>query len=503
MPIPGIFVYTGGILYERTKTMGNREHLQALRSLREAVLAGDGERVAAQHAAGKGTARERITKIFDAGSFVELDTLARNGGAVTGYGTVHGRPAYCYAQDLAVSGGAMSRAQSVKAAKLLEMARMTGAPVITLCDSAGAKVVEGAVALAAYGEILAKMTRLSGVCPMLCAVMGPCRGTATLFTQLADITIQVNKTSELLLSSPLVLDAAAQALGGADAMGAQGGIALAAGNEDEACALIVSLLDMLPSCSAEDAPLLERDDLNRKLAACDASDGLTLAAELADNGQLIALSPAYGKRCHTLLARVGGRSAGIMATNHTLDDGRLDAAACAKAARFVRFCDCYHMPVITLVHSDGLAVMEKDQQAGLMRSAGQMFYAYAEATAPKLAVVTGNAVGMAYTALCARPMADMTYAWPEAFIAPLTADTAARTLYTERVKAGEASVEDQRAALEAEYRAESGALAAAAAGLADDVIDPADTRKLLIAAMEMLDSKRDSNPPKKHGNMPI
>lgn len=483
--------------------MGNEEQLQALRSLRGAVLAGDAERVAAQHAAGKSTARERIEKIFDAGSFVELDTLARDGGAVTGYGTVHGRPAYCFAQDLAVSGGAMSRAQAAKAVKLLEMARVTGAPVITLCDSAGAKVAEGAGALAAYGDILAKMARLSGVCPMLCAVMGPCRGTAALFTQLADIAIEVKKTGELLLSSPLVLDAAAQALGGADAMGAQGGVSLTAENEDEACALIVSLLDLLPSCSAEDAPLLERDDLNRALALCDASDGLALAAELADNGQMIALSPGYGKRCHTLLARVGGRTAGIVATDHTKDDGRLDAAACSKAARFVRFCDCYHVPVISLVHSDGLAVMEKDQQAWLMRAAGQMLYAYAEATTPKLAVVTGNAVGMAYTALCARPMADMTFAWPEAFIAPLTAETAARTLYTERVKAGEAPVEEQRAALEAEYKAESGAFAAAAAGLADDVIEPADTRKHLIAAMEMLDSKRDSNPPKKHGNLPI
>ena len=457
----------------------------------------------AVEAAKAGAAREKIASLFDAGSFMEIDTLRTDANCAAGFGTVHGRPVYCFAQDHASNGGAMTASQCRKIVKLLEMARMNGGPVVAMIDSAGVKVTEGASALPHYAEIFAKMTRLSGVCPMITVVVGECRGVAAMFTQVSDVSIQV-KGGLVALHPASVMNSRKgvtlneEALFGAGTMAAQGAVSLCAASAEEAMELTAKVLDILPGCNAEDAPLSDGDDLNRVLAGCDADNVKDLAAQMADGGLLTELNAEYGVRAHTWLCSVGGHSTGLVATDHAVENGRLDAASCAKIARFIRMCDCFSLPVITLVNTDGLEVPEIKAQSWLMRSGAQMLYAYAEATCPKLCVITGSAIGAAYVAMGGKAIADVVYAWENAVIAPVTPEVAAAAFEDERLTAGE-----DRKALEDEYRRSVSARRAAEEGLVDDVIDPAETRKVLIAAMEFLSSKRDVNLPRKHGNLPL
>ena len=259
-----------------------------------------------------------------------------------------------------------------------------------------------------------------------------------------------------------------------------------------------ALIDLLPGCNMEDAPLSEGGDLNRLTAVEDADSVAALMSDLADDQRLIELYKSYGAGVKTALCRLGGRTVGLVANDHAVDGGRLTSQDSRKAARFVRLCDCYHIPVVSLVNTDGLAVPLFAHQGALLRGAADLVYAYAEATAPKLAVITGNAIGASYVAMGGRRIADMIFAWPEALIAPLTRETAVQTLDSERLNAGES-----RGQLEGEYGELYGALAAAKAGVVDDVIDPKETRKYLIAALELLANKRDVNLPKKHGNLPL
>ncbi len=484
--------------------MDKSEMLQALAQEKAAVLQGDAERIAKQHAQGKSTARERISKLFDDGSFVEIDALKKDSHLAAGCGTVNGQAVYCFAQDFASCGGAMNVSQAEKVLKVLRKAQMNGAPVVALLDSAGVKLSEGPAALPAYAEILSAMARLSGVCPLIVGVMGPCVGIATLMTQLADITVQVKK-SEIALHSALVMNSekgkekTKEQLFGAETMLRQGAVALTADTEDDAAALIAALIDLLPGSNLEDAPLLlDTDDLNRTLVSVDAEDASALIADLADEGKVIELYQGHGKAVRTALMRMGGRTVGVVASDHSVNEGRLCACAARKAARFVRLCDCYQIPVVSLVNTDGLAVPEEGKQGLFLRGATDLLYAYAEATSPKIAVITGNAVGAAYVAMGGKSIADVSYAWPEAMIAPLTKETAVQTLAAEQLSAGES-----REALEEKYAVQCGALAVAQQGIVDDVIAPADTRKYILAALEVLASKHDVNLPKKHGNLPL
>ena len=480
--------------------MANTETENAMTEARAKALQGDASRVEKQHASGKKTARERIASLFDGGSFMELETLRKDANLVAGCGTVQLRPVYCFAQDFTSASGAMTASQSRKIAKVLDMASSNGAPVVAMIDSAGVKVTEGVSALPAYAEIFSKMAKLSGISPMITIVMGECRGIAASFTQLADIAIQVKKTGVLSLHPASVMKPgkSAEALFGAETMSAQGAVALAADSEEEAVALAAELLGYLPGCSAEEAPMEDGDDLNRLLTGCNAEDGLALAKEIADSGAVRELYPAYGKAVHTLFAHVGGRSAGLIATDHSCDGGRLDAASAAKAARFIRLCDCYRLPVISLINTEGLAVPEARDQAQLMRACAQLTYAYAEAGCAKLAVITGSAVGGAYIALGGKSMADAVYAWEGAMVSPVSAQVGTAVFSDEKLTAGE-----NRETLEKQFREENSALAAAREGLADDVIEPAETRRVLIAAMEFLAGKQDEVPLRKHGNMPL
>ena len=348
------------------------------------------------------------------------------------------------------------------------------------------------------------MARLSGVCPMIACVMGPCRGLATLMTQACDFTVQVKKTGKIALHTALVMNGekgrekSEEQLFGAEEMARQGVCALTAENEEEALSMICALVGLLPACNMEDAELVESDQLNRELVCQDASDAAALMADMADDHRLISLYGEYGAAVKTALCRIGGRSVGLICTDAKQDEGRLTAADCRKAARFVRLCDCYHLPIVSLADTAGLSVPSPAEQGALLRAAADMCYAYAEATAPKIAVATGNVIGAAYVAMGGRRVADALYAWPGAIISPLTKEAAVQTLSAQQLAAGES-----REALEEAYAKECGALAAAREGLADDVIEPRETRKYVIAALELLASKHDVNLPKKHGNLPL
>ncbi len=451
----------------------------------------------------KGAVREWISQLFDAGSFMEIDTLRLGCNSAAGFGCVHGRPVYCFAQDHASAGGAMTQAQAMKAVKLLDMARTTGAPVVFLIDSAGVKVTEGAASLPAYSEIFTKMARLSGVIPLVCVVLGECRGIAAMFTQLSDVSIQC-RDGRVALHSLQVMNTVKgqnrteEALFGAETMASQGAVTLCAASAGEALDLAGRVLDALPGCNAEEAPLEDGEDLNRLLSACDGENVAALVEDLADGGAYLELSPMYGNRVHTYLCHLGGHSVGLVATDHAVENGRLDAASCAKAARFVRMCDSFSLPVVTLVNTDGLEVPAAGAQSWLMRTAGQMLYAYAEATCPKLAVITGSAIGPAYVAMGGKAVADVVYGWERAVIAPLTPEVAAAAFEDDSLTAGA-----DRGEIENRYRQSTCARKGAELGLLDDVIDEKETRKVLIASLEYLSSKRDTNLPRKHGNLPL
>ena len=494
--------------------MSNTQELKRVLDKKNGILNGDADRIAKQRAQGKLTARERVAKLVDEGSFVETDALlSRNGdyaGVVTGYGTVQDRPVYLFAQDFTVHGGAMGVQQAQKILKVLDLAQKTGAPVIALCDSAGVRLDEGAAAMNAYAQVYAKMARMSGVCPMIALVLGPCVGGAALISQLCDVSIMAEKVGKMMVYGPQVMSAISgktytdETAGGAKAMAAQGGVALTAENEDAAIALAWQVLDLLPACNAEDAPIVDTDDMNRLLPATDANDSNALLGAMADAGQYVELYKDWGKEIRVALCRIGGRSVGIVASNAAENEGMLTPAAAAKAARFIRLCDCYSLPVVSLINSKGVAVPEVNSQSWTMISVAQLLYAYAEATCPKVSVVVGNAIGQSYIAMAGKGNADMTYAWPGAVISAVTPEAAVQVLYTKELKEGKEPALETRARLEKEFSEDvADGVAAAAAGMIDDVCDPAETRKLVIAALEMLSSKRESNPPKKHGNLPL
>lgn len=494
--------------------MHNSQDLQQVLELRKAILGGDEKRLKEQRDAGKMTARERVQKITDAGSFVELFALVsekdEGAGVITGYATIQERPVYLFAQDFTVHGGAMGRIQAQKIVKLLDMAQKTGAPVLALCDSAGVRIDEGAAAMNAYSEIYQKMARMSGVCPMIAVVLGPCIGGAALIAQLCDVSIMAKNVGQMMVFGPQVLaamngkDVKPKFLGGADIMAAQGGCALVAENEESAMALTLKVLSLLPSCNIEDAEIIDTDDMNRLLSAINPSDVDGLFAAVTDAGSVLELYADYEPCTRVAMARMGGRTVGLVATATGKTEGKLTAGSLSKAARFVRLMDCYNIPVVSFLNTQGVYVTDLNEQSRLMISQSQLLYAYAEATVPKVCVVTGDAIGQAYVAMGGKANADVTYAWPSAVISALTPEAAVAVLYGDEVKASKENVEEARIKFADEYiRDVAGAVNAAKDGVVDDVIDPAQTRAMVISALEMLASKRDSGLPKKHGNLPL
>lgn len=490
--------------------MSTIQDLQQVQARRQEILDGDAARVEKQKKSGKLTARERVAKLLDDKSFVELDVLVSHDGkaegVVTGYGTVEGRPVYVLSQDYTVLGGSVGEKHARKIAKVLDLARKTGSPVVLMCDSAGARIDEGATALEAYADIFARMARMSGVTPMIAMVLGPCVGAAALMSEMSDLTVMVKGVGAKLCAGPQVVSAVngvnktAEELGGAQAMLQQGGADFACESEQEAFETVRKALALLPSNNMEDAPLEAAEELNRACVGLEAGvDAKTLLAQLCDAGSVLELGAGYTKAV-TALARMGGRAVALVHTG----GGEICAKRAQKIARFVRFADCYNLPVVTLIDTEGLSVPKENAQSWQLKATGQMLFAYAEATTAKLAVVTGKAIGAAYVALGGRANADVVYAWPGSVIAPMTGEAAATVLCSEELRTSKGDPKEARAEIAARYEAEvADGVNAAMSGCVDDVVDPAQTRKLLIASLEMLASKRDSNPPKKHGNMPL
>lgn len=490
--------------------MSTIQDLQQVQARKQEIQGGDASRVEKQKKSGKMTARERVSQLLDSQSFVELDVLVAHGGkaegVVTGYGTVEGRPVYVLSQDFTVLGGSVGAKHAQKIAKVLDLARKTGTPVVLMCDSAGARIDEGALALEAYADIFARMARMSGVTPMISMVLGPCVGSAALMSEMSDVTLMVKGIGAKLSAGPQVISATfglnktAEQLGGAEAMATQGGADFVCDSETEAFAKARKLLGMLPLNNLEDAPLDAAEDLNRPCEGLAAgADAQTLLTALCDAGSVMELGAGYTQAV-TALAKMGGRTVAVVYTGA----GELCYKRAKKIARFVRFADCYNIPVVTLIDTEGLVVAESARQKELLAAVAQMMYAYTEATTAKLSVVTGKAIGAAYVALGGKANADVVYAWPGSVIAPMTGEAAVAVLYKDELKNSKGDVAAARAQLAAKYEAEvADGVHAAEDGCVDDVIDPAQTRKLLIASLEMLASKRDSNPPKKHGNMPL
>ena len=485
--------------------MSTLQDLNQVLSRKQAILESAG--VEKQKQSGKLTARERVSLLLDGGSFVEQSMLFADAGVVTGCGTVDGRPVYVIAQDFAVMDGAVGEKQAKKIVKVLELARKTGTPVVTLCDSNGARVGEGAAALEAYADIFAHMARLSGVVPMIAVVAGPCVGAAAMTAQLSDIVLVAKPAGALLVAGPQVLastmgkDLKAEDLGGGKTAVEYGAAHFACETEEEAIAQVKTLLGMLPANNLEDAPFAPEEDMNRLVEGLEAgADGREVITALADTGSVVELGKGFTGAV-TALGRMAGRTVAFVYTGKgDTCDKRMN-----KITRFVRFADCYNIPVVSLVDSTGFELFPTiDRQMSVMKAASALVYAYSEATTVKVTLVIGSAVGAMYVAMGGSANADATYAWPGAVISPMTGEAAIQVMWKDQIKASQGDAVKAREELAAKYEAEvADGVCAAAAGLVDDVIDPADSRKMVIAALELLSSKRDSNPPKKHGNMPL
>lgn len=504
--------------------MTTNNKLADLQTRRAAVAEGGGsEKAAKQHDAGKLTARERINLFFDEGSFVELDafvgTDAPCDGVICGYGTVDMRPVFAYAQDFTVMGGSVGVQHGRKIAKVIDLAVKTGAPIVSMLDSGGARIQEGSDALAGMGLIMQKTALASGVVPQIAAVMGPCAGGAAAAASLSDFVFMTEKASSLYLSgSSVIKGTTGETIETADLGGAManaeknGNCHVVCENDESVLAAIRTLLSYLPSNNLEDAPLMETDDINRVSPALTTlipdndSEGYDVKAaisEIADSGSVFELQAFYAKNIVTALARLNGSTVGFVA-NQAAEGGLLDCAAAEKATRFVRFCDSFNIPIVTLTDTDGYVASVSEERNGLARKTAALAYAYAEATVPKLNVILRKAYGSAYIAMGSKHIgADMTYAWPTAQIAVMHAEGAAAIIYRKEMQKAEDPAKARAEFVEDFKNAFANPYEAAKLGYVDDIIEPDSSRPRIIAALLMLAGKRENLPAKKHGTMPL
>ncbi len=510
--------------------------LQILREKKARVQAGGGEKgVASQHAKGKLTARERLELLFDQGSFVEMDTFVKHRctnfgmdkteapgeGVVTGYGRVDGRMVYAFAQDFTVLGGSLGEYHAEKIVKVQDYALQNGCPIVGLLDSGGARIQEGVNSLFGFGKIFYRNTISSGVIPQISAIMGPCAGGAVYSPAITDFILMVDKTSNMFITGPDVIKTVTgenvtfEDLGGAAVHNKVSGVAHFIAPDDAACiAQIKNLLAYLPSNNAENAPEYPCcDDINRKAGNLDtivpespnkAYDMYDVIRSIVDNGEILDVQPMYALNIITCFARMGGKTVGIIANQPKFLAGCLDVNASDKAARFIRRCDAFNIPLLTLVDVPGFLPGTGQEHSGIIRHGAKMLYAYSEATVPKVTVVTRKAYGGAYIGMCCRGLgADLAFAWPTAEIAVMGADGAANIVFKKEINAAPNPEEKRREKIE-EYRNKfSGPYAAAEMGYIDDVIEPSETRSRVISAFAVCEGKRQTLPPKKHGNIPL
>ncbi|MEA4883901.1 MAG: carboxyl transferase domain-containing protein [Clostridia bacterium] len=516
--------------------MGDNDKLQNLAARREKVLQGGGaKRIEKQHQSGKLTARERIEKLLDPGTFTELDMFVEHRcqdfgmpeqdlpgeGVVTGYGAVNGRKVFVFSQDFTVMGGSLGEMHAKKICKVMDMAMKVGAPLIGINDSGGARIQEGVDALSGYGQIFYRNTIASGVIPQISVILGPCAGGAVYSPAITDFVFMV-QGANMFITGPQVIKAVtkeevtAEELGGAGTHNRVSGVAhFMHDSEDECFLTIRKLLSFLPSNNLEDAPAGS--------AAGEAAS--TIVAELRniippesnrpydmhavinkiiDGGDFLEVHEHYAANIIVGFARVGGYPVGIIANQPKIAAGCLDINASDKAARFIRFCDAFNVAVLNLVDVPGFLPGVNQETGGIIRHGAKLLYAYSEATVPKVTVIVRKAYGGAYLAMCSRDLgADTVLAWPGAEIAVMGPDGAANIIFRRDIEEAK-NPEAARADKIDDYRTKfANPYVAASRGYIDDVIDPAETRAKIIASLDVLSSKRENRPPKKHGNIPV
>ncbi len=510
--------------------------LEDLRKRKAKIFAGGGEkRIKSQHDKGKLTARERIALLFDEGTFVELDAFVTHRttnfgmgeveapaeGVITGYGQVDGRVVFAYAQDFTVIGGSLGEMHANKIVKVLDNALKVGAPVVGLNDSGGARIQEAVDALSGYGKIFFRNTIASGVIPQITAIMGPCAGGAVYSPAITDFVFMVDKTSQMFITGPQVIETVtgekvtAEELGGAMTHNRTSGVAhFMSPTDEETIQEIRRLLDYLPSNNMEDPPQFDPgDDINRLVEELDniipdnsnkPYDMHDIIRHLVDQGEFMEYQQYFAPNILTVFARINGSTVGIVANQPKVLAGTLDVNASDKAGRFIRTCDAFNIPLLNIVDVPGFLPGVTQEYDGIIRHGAKMLYAYSEATVPKVTLIVRKAYGGAYLAMCSKDLgADLVLAWPTAEIAVMGPQGAANIIFRKEITEADDPVEMRKKKID-DYTAEFATpYKAAERGFVDDVIEPSTTRQRLVDAFNLLESKREERPSKKHGNIPL
>jgi len=517
--------------------VSDQDRLEEMRSRYAAAREGGGpERIEKQHDAGKLTARERVDALLDPGSFEELDALVvhRNNdfgmdkkripgdGVVVGHGRVEGRTVFVFAQDFTVFGGSLSETFAAKICKVMDMAMKVGAPVVGLNDSGGARIQEGVVSLAGYADIFLRNTIASGVVPQISAILGPCAGGAVYSPSITDFVVMARDTSYMFITGPDVIkevtheDVTKEELGGAMAHNATSGVAhFAAADDRDAIQTVRHLLGYMPSNNLEDPPRRDigdphdrMDDTLNSLVPDNPNQPYDIKkaiVPIVDEGSFMEVHEHWARNIVVGFARLDGRPVGIVANQPNHLAGVLDIKASIKGARFVRFCDCFNIPLITFEDVPGFLPGVEQEHGGIITHGAKLLYAFAEATVPKITVITRKAYGGAYCVMASKHLrTDFNYAWPSAEIAVMGPDGAVKIVYRRDLKEAGKKADKLAAEKSAEYREKfANPYVAAERGYVDEIIEPARTRPKLIAALRVLENKRDTMPHKKHGNIPL
>jgi len=502
---------------------------------RKIEIGGGVERIKKQHAAGKKTARERIDLLFDEDSFVEIDSFVESrsiefdmqkkkipgDGVVTGYGTVNGRLVYVSSQDFTVIGGSLGEMHAKKITKVMDMAIKMGAPFISINDSGGARIEEGIDSLSGFGDIFYRNTLASGVIPQISVIMGPCAGGAVYSPAITDFVFMVEKTSQMFITGPQVIkavtgeDVTFEELGGADTHNRVSGVAhFKSSSEEECIDEIKRLLSFLPDNNLDYVPVYEYNgSLNEMDHSLDEIvpdsqskpyDMIDVIEKLVDNGDFLEVQKEFAKNIVIGFGRLNGKTIGIIANQPKYMAGVLDVNSADKAARFIRFCDAFNISILTLTDVPGYLPGVGQEHSGVIRHGAKLLYSFSEATVPKVNVIIRKAYGGAYIAMNSKHLgADMVFAWPTAEVAVMGADGAANIIFRKEIKESDDPVQTRTAKIKEYGDKFSNPYVAAARGYVDDVIEPCATRIRLISAFEMLESKKENRPAKKHGNIPL
>lgn len=515
--------------------MSMQEKIKKLHDMRDKAMEGGGkDRIDRQHEKGKLTARERIEYLLDKDSFEEFDAfvthrchnfgLEKNkilgDGVITGYGTIDGRLVYVFSQDFTVFGGSLSETFALKICKVMDLAMKMGAPVIGLNDSGGARIQEGIMSLAGYADIFQRNVEASGVIPQISAILGPCAGGAVYSPALTDFIIMAEKTSYMFITGPKVVKTVTnesvteEQLGGSMVHASKSGVShFSAENEEEALGIIRKLISFIPQNNLEEAPLVSTNDpINRtdeelEVIIPDSPnqpyDMKDIIYRVVDDEEFLEVGRHFAPNIVTGFGRFNGRSVGIVANQPSYLAGVLDINASKKAARFVRFCDAFNIPILTFVDVPGFLPGTAQEYRGIISEGAKLIYAYAEATVPKVTIITRKAYGGAYDVMSSKHLrGDVNYAWPTAEIAVMGAEGAVQILHRKELE-GDESGERAKELVEEYIEKFSNPFVAASRGFVDDVIDPKHTRFRIIRAFESLLTKKLTNPPKKHGNIPL